>query len=216
MVDSMLRAVTARGVVPSEEVAMCPNAELMERYQSGDVQSFRDLYALVAPRLLGYLIKLTRSRALADDVLQLTFLKVHRARATYVRGADPVPWIYTIARRTFIDEVRRNRSSIVSVAGEHLPEVAADLTGVAADRSDDRGGDRELVCLAVDALAALPSQQREAIVLTKLEGKSVAEAAQIAKTTTCALKVRAHRGYAALRLVLDASVRREANLIACR
>ena len=214
MVDSMLQLVTAPVAVSPDEVATSRSAELMGRYQDGDVKSFRELYAFVAPRLLGYLIKLTRSRALADDVLQLTFLKVHRARATYVRGADPVPWIYTIAHRTFIDEVRRNRSAIVAVAGENVPEIAADLMGKAADRSDEGGRDPELVCQAVDALAALPARQREAIVLTKLEGKSVAEAAQIARTTSCALRVRAHRGYVALRSALGADLRREASLMA--
>ncbi|MEO8548321.1 MAG: RNA polymerase sigma factor [Kofleriaceae bacterium] len=212
----MLRSVTARVAVSPEGAAVNPSAELMERYQNGDAESFRELYALVAPRLLGYLVKLTRNRALADDVLQLTFLKLHRARATYIRGANPVPWIYTIAHRTFIDEVRRNRRAIVTVAGENLPEVAADLMGIAADRGDDGGGDPDLVSQAVVALAALPSPQREAIVLTKLEGKSVAEAARIARTTSCALRVRAHRGYIALRSALGASLRREATLMAWR
>ena len=55
---------------------------------------------------------------------------------------------------------------------------------------------------ALDALAELPAQQREAVVLTKLDGKSVAEAAEIAGTTIGAMKVRAHRGYEALRRLL--------------
>jgi RNA polymerase sigma-70 factor (ECF subfamily) len=51
----------------------------------------------------------------------------------------------------------------------------------------------------MDALAELPEQQREAVVLVKLDGKTVAEAAEIAGTTVGAMKVRAHRGYEALR-----------------
>jgi DNA-directed RNA polymerase specialized sigma24 family protein len=47
---------------------------------------------------------MARSRAVAEDVLQATFLKVHRARGAYIRGADPVPWIYAIAHRTFLDD----------------------------------------------------------------------------------------------------------------
>jgi RNA polymerase sigma-70 factor (ECF subfamily) len=195
---------------PSTGAAMSPPAELMARYQSGDAHSFRELYALVAPRLHRYLVTLTRSRALADDMLQLTFLKVHRARAAYVRGADPLPWIYSIARRTFIDEVRRDRGALLAAAAESVPEVAADLMGVAADRGDEIASDPELVGQAVDALATLPSQQREAIVLTKLEGKSVAEAAEIARTTSCAIKGRAHRGYVSLRSLLGARASRYA------
>ena len=55
---------------------------------------------------------------------------------------------------------------------------------------------------ALDALASLPEMQREAVVLTKLDGKSVAEAAEIAGTSVGAMKVRAHRGYEALRKLL--------------
>src|ERR1043165_6058218 len=99
--------------------------ELMARYQDGDAGAFRELYALVAPRLLGYLMKMARSKAVADDLLQQTFLKVHRARAAYVRGADPLPWIYSIAHRTFIDESRRVKRAVVRVADEEVPEVSA-------------------------------------------------------------------------------------------
>lgn len=181
----------------------------MQRYQEGDAHAFRELYALVAPRLLGYLMKMARSRPLAEDLLQQTFLKVHRARAAYVRGADPVPWMYSIAHRTFIDEIRRDKRAIVKVGGDDLPEVAADITGESADRRDDPA-DPELARAALDALAELPAHQREAVVLTKLDGKSVAEAAEIAGTTVGAMKVRAHRGYEALRKVLGAVTARGA------
>src|SRR6476619_2673215 len=104
----------------------------MQRYCDGDASAFRELYALVAPRLLGYLLKMARSRAVADDLLQQTFLKVHRSRAAYVRGADPLPWIYSIAHRTFIDETRRKKRAIVNVASDPdgtVPDVPATITG---------------------------------------------------------------------------------------
>ena len=181
---------------------MADPRELMQRYQAGDAQAFRELYALVAPKMLGYLGKLTKSRAVADDLLQQTFLKIHRARAAYVLGADPLPWFYSIAHRTFIDEVRRQQRAVVRSAGDDVPEIPAGLTGESADRADEPRVDPELAREARDALEGLPVQQREAVVLTKLEGKSVAEAAAIAGTTVGAMKVRAHRGYEALRKVL--------------
>jgi len=181
--------------------------ELMQRYCDGDAGAFRELYALVAPQLLGYLLKMARERSLADDLLQQTFLKVHRARGAYVRGADPLPWIYSIAHRTFIDQVRKTRRAVVRVGdAEELPEVAAAITGESDDRRDESRADPELVSATLDALAELPVQQREAVVLTKLDGKSVAEAAEIAGTTIGAMKVRAHRGYEALRKLLGGAV----------
>ena len=179
---------------------MAEAKDLMTRYCDGDAGAFRELYTLVAPRLLGYLLKMARERALADDLLQQTFLKVHRARTAYVRGADPLPWINSIAHRTFIDETRKHKRAVVRVGeAEELPEVPAGLTGESDDRRDDGRGDPELMAAALDALAGLPVQQREAVVLTKLDGKTVAEAAEIAGTTVGAMKVRAHRGYEALR-----------------
>nr|HEX4317891.1 RNA polymerase sigma factor [Kofleriaceae bacterium] len=183
---------------------MADPRDLMARYCDGDATAFRELYAAVAPRLLGYLVKMARSRAVADDLLQHTFLKVHRARAAYVRGADPVPWIYAIAHRTFLDEARRVARGKERAAGDDVPEVAAGITGESDDRRDDARADLDLAGVAMAALAELPEQQREAVVLTKLEGKTVAEAAEIAGTTVGAMKVRAHRGYEALRRLLGA------------
>ncbi len=174
--------------------------ELMARYCDGDAAAFRELYSLVSPRLYGYLVKICRQRALAADLLQLTFLKVHRARGAYVRGADPIPWIYAIAYRTFIDDVRKQKHDVVRLGNDADPEQAA-----APDRDERRSeaADSELVSAALSALSRLPHEQRQAVVLTKLEGKTLAEAAEIAGTSVGAMKVRAHRGYKALRSILS-------------
>jgi RNA polymerase sigma factor (sigma-70 family) len=179
---------------------------LMGRYCDGDASAFRALYASLAPRLLGYLLRMTRDRAVADDLLQQTFFKVHRARAAYVRGADPVPWIYAIAHRTFLDELRRGKRAAAVTDEGDLPEVAAAITGEAADVAASRPElDPAQARAALAALDTLPPPQREAVVLTKLDGKSIAEAAEIAGTTPGAMKVRAHRGYVALRKLLGAA-----------
>ena len=74
-------------------------------------------------------------KAAAEDMLQLTFLKVHEARDSYVLGANPIPWIYTIAHRTSLDEIRKRKRSRVRLSndGELAAEPAAHITGVAAD-----------------------------------------------------------------------------------
>jgi RNA polymerase sigma-70 factor, ECF subfamily len=187
-------------------VRMADPKVLMERYCAGDASAFRELYAAVAPKLLGYLLRMARNRALADDLLQQTFLKVHRARSAFVLGADPVPWIYSIAHRTFLDEARRNKRAVVGLGtSDELPEISADLHGQSDHSRDEPRHDPEVAKAALSALSDLPDQQREAVVLTKLDGKSVAEAAMIAGTTVGAMKVRAHRGYSALRKALGRS-----------
>ena len=182
--------------------------ELMGRYVAGDAHAFRQLYRHVAPRLLGYLARMAKDRALAEDLLQLTFLKAHRARKAYVRGADPMPWLYAIARHAFLDEVRKRKRAKVELSRSESgpPEPRAHVTGqpedVAADAEPSH--DPELAQAALAALQSLPPSQREAIILTKLDGKSIAEAAAITGTTPGAMKVRAHRGYVALRKALGA------------
>lgn len=177
----------------------------MERYCDGDAAAFHELYRLVAPRILGYFLRMARDRALAEDLLQMTFLKIHRARSAYVRGAEPMPWIYAIAHRTFLDEMRkRQRARVTLGPTDEVPEPAARIDGQPADAHDEPSHDGELYRAALDALAKLPEKQREAVVLTKLDGKSIAEAAAITGTTPGAMKVRAHRGYEALRKALAA------------
>lgn len=180
-------------------------AQIMERYCNGEAAAFRELYAAVSPRLFGYLMRLSGERSTAEDLLQQTFLKVHRARRAYVRGAAPLPWMYAIAHRTFLDEARRRKRSRVKLAsdGDGVPERAAGIRGGPAEQVED-GPDPDLTRAAMAALDRLPASQRQAVVLVKLGGKSIAEAARIAGTTPGAMKVRAHRGYVALRKALEA------------
>jgi len=163
---------------------MAAPQDLMARYCDGDATAFRELYQMLAPRLFGYLVKMTRDPAIAADLLQQTFIKLHRARAAYIRDADPIPWIYAIARRVFLDDDRAKRDVVELGESEIRREHTADPAAVAT---------------ALAALAELPELQREAVVLIKLEGKSVAEAAEIAGVSEGAMRVRAHRGYEALR-----------------
>jgi RNA polymerase sigma-70 factor (ECF subfamily) len=141
----------------------------------------------------------------ADDLLQQTFLKVHSARGKYIEGADPLPWIRAIAHHSFLDEVRRRRRAREELqrGPDPLPEIPAGLSGTAVGAESDEpysASDRQRV---LDALRSLPEEQRAAVVLTKLGGRSVAEAAAIAGTTPGALKLRAHRAYGKLRVLLD-------------
>lgn len=181
-------------------------AELMARYCDGDKGAFDELYGRIAPRLSAYLARLSGNRALADDLLQQTFMKVHRARSAYIRGAAPLPWLYAIAHRTFLDEARRQKRSklVPSKPDDSVPEIRAHISGK-AENEVDAPQDPELLRAVMAALQDLPQTQREALVLTKLQGKTLAEAAEIVGTTPGAMKLRAHRGYVALRKAMSAA-----------
>jgi len=162
--------------------------QLMEAYVDGSVDAFDLLYQRISTRLFGYLVRLTRTRELAEDLLQITFGKVHRARHDYIRGAPLLPWVFAIARRAFLDEARRNKSRHEDLSADGtLPEPPPEAGASAASEALE------------SALSRLPEKYREAIVLTKITGFSSAEAAQVLGTTPAAVKLRVHRGYAALR-----------------
>lgn len=167
---------------------------LMDRYVAGDPAAFEELYRRVSPKLYGYLLRISRDPALAEDVLQTTFTKVHRARHAYSSGSAVVPWVLVIARRTFFDERRSAaaRWEILSDDG-HLPELAERDATDQADLAED----------VARALEALPDHYRAAIELTKLSGLSGSEAARALRTTRSAVKLRVHRGYKLLRELLS-------------
>jgi RNA polymerase sigma-70 factor (ECF subfamily) len=171
--------------------------ELMSRYVDGDLGAFEQLYRRTAPRLRGYLARVSRDPALADDVLQITFAKLHRARGSYERGAKVVPWLLVIARRSLWDERRglRARGECLTEDGT-LPEPPPSPPAAFDEASSLH-----------HALAELPGHYREAIELTKLQGLSGGEAARVLSTTESAVKLRVHRGYRMLRerLVAEAA-----------
>lgn len=166
----------------------------MERYVDGSAAAFEELYKRVAPPLLGYLLRLTRNRERAEDLLQVTFAKIHRARGSYLRGAPLMPWAHAIARRSFLDERRAasSRSEDLSADGT-LPEPRPEPERVPSDLSE----------ALESALDSLPEAYREAIQLTKMSGLSIAQAADVLGTTETAVKLRIHRGYNQLRKELE-------------
>jgi RNA polymerase sigma factor (sigma-70 family) len=179
-------------------------AALMARYCDGEAGAFRELYGWLAPRLLAYLRGFTGEHAAAEDLLQVTFMKVHQARAAYVRGANPIPWIYVIARRSCLDELRRRKRGRVRLqaARREQQDATAHLTGVAESRVPDDMPDDADPGPAMAALEVLPPSQRDALLLTKVHGRSLVEAAVLTGATVGAIKQRVHRAYLTLRQVM--------------
>ena len=158
----------------------------MYAYVHGDASAFNHIYRRVSPSVFSYLLRLTRSQSQAEDLLQVTFAKAHKARSGYIPGAPLIPWLLAIARRAFLDEARmkKNRFEDSSRDGV-LPEQQR----VSPATSD----------ALARALDALPDNYRDAIHLTKITGLSLAEAADVLETTSCAVKLRVHRGYNLMR-----------------
>jgi RNA polymerase sigma-70 factor (ECF subfamily) len=174
---------------------------VMDRYAQGDDAAFDELYRLASPRIRGFLVRLSGDMALADDLTQETFLRVHRARGAFAAGAAAVPWILAIARNALRDSARRAQ------ARPKLRANAPDDEAPTGESPPDERGDevlaaREMLGIVERTLAAMPSLHREAFVLLRFEGLSVNEAAAVLGATEGAVKVRAFRAYEALREAL--------------
>src|SRR5215471_21247139 len=131
---------------PSDEV-------LMASYVTGDRQAFTTLFARLAPRLHRFFRRSFASEAAADDLLQQTFLKIHRARATYRQDMKVAPWAFAIAARVRLDELRRRKR--LSEDGDEDAWARADEQLAAAAQVEDRAapdaGEAEQVRQAVEA-----------------------------------------------------------------
>jgi RNA polymerase sigma-70 factor (ECF subfamily) len=175
----------------------------MERYSKGDGAAFAELYDAIAPRLLGFLRKATRDDGSAEDLMQQTLLHIHRERGSFIPGARVMPWAYAIARRLMIDGARRRRLErrLFSDASADDDRTTYEPTAATAG-ADDLLHARRLEGRVLQRLGALPEGQRTAYRLLQQEGLSLKGAAEVLGTSVNAVKLRAHRAYAALRAVL--------------
>ena len=171
----------------------------MDRYAAGDDGAFALVYDALAGRIFAYVRRSSGNQARAEDLVQQTFLHLHRARGTFVPGSAVVPWAYAIARRLLIDDRRRDHRSVLFTAAD-----AADgaLQPSADPAADDLLEADDLARRLEQRLAALPSMQRAAFELIRFEGLSHAEAAEALGVTVNSVKLRTHRALEALRDVL--------------
>jgi RNA polymerase sigma-70 factor (ECF subfamily) len=168
----------------------------MAAAQSGDEEAYRKLLEELLPFVRRQVRARVASTADAEDVVQNALIAIHRGRHTYRPDRPFGPWMRTVVRHCIIDWYReRGRRAKREVMVESL-ELFADPTEDEGPRS------QELAAPLQAALQALPAKQREAVELIHVHGLSVAEAAIRAGVTPGALKVRAHRGYRALRTKL--------------
>ena len=175
----------------------------MERYARGEDQAFSQLYDSLAPRLHRYLLRASRDPTKAEDLLQQTMLRIHRARGRFVVGAEVLPWAFAIARHLLIDSIRRRKNENRNISLETGGPDASPIESAADQRPADELIDSRRLASAIEAqLARLPERHRVAFELIQKDGLSIREAAEVLGATPGAVKLRAHRAYVALRSAL--------------
>jgi len=151
--------------------------------QAGDAAAQSRLLTELAGHLRAYFARrLSRSALDVEDLVQEALLAIHLKRATYDPRFDFTPWVFAIARYKLIDQLRR-LGGRVSVPLEDAGELMAEAN------PEEGVVRRDLESL----LARLPARQRSLLRDVKVEGYSMAEAAERAGMSVTAVKVTVHR-----------------------
>jgi RNA polymerase sigma-70 factor (ECF subfamily) len=162
--------------------------DLMVRGLDGDAAAHARLLALLSMRLRAFFRRrLGGDGADVEDLVQETLIAVHTRRGTYDRAQPFEAWVYAVARYKLIDHFRRAKVR-ATVPLEAAGAVFADTDVEAGTAKADL--DR--------LLSALPARQQALIRSVKIEGLSMAEAAERSGMSVSAVKVSVHRGLGAL------------------
>ena len=162
---------------------------LMARYQAGDSAAVTALVEGVGPQLHRFFMAQSASRSDADDLLQETWLRIHRVRHTYRPGEPVLPWFYAIARRVRIDHFRR--ASRTTARERPLEDVCE--PSLAQPQEEPHAHDLETL------LAPLSDSQRDIIRMLKVAGMSLEEVARATSCSVGSVKQKVHRAYRKLR-----------------
>ncbi len=174
---------------------------LMIRYQGGSLEAFQEIYARLAPGVGRYLSHLAGGSEIADDLLQETFLRMHRSRAAYNPNYAVKPWVFGLARNVFLMNRRAARQwAKLHESREDLPEFPV------LPEADRLGSQDEIR----RGLAYISPEQAEALLLHHEWGFSFEEIAGMLGVTAAAARARASRGMADLRVALSSLQRARA------
>ncbi len=185
--DALDRADMARLIAGHDAALNC----LMERH---------------AGALFGFLCRFVGDEAAANDLAQETFVRVYQHRGDFKPTLSFSTWLFTIggnlARNHLRARARRPEVPLETSDMDDRPSVADRLPAV-GDTPDEHAQRTEKQAAVRDAVAHLPDDLREAIVLCELEDRSVAEAASILATTVKAVESRLYRARQQLRTSLS-------------
>jgi len=162
---------------------------LVARLKAGDPAAFEAIYEAHRPRLFGFLVRLSRRRDVAEDLLEETWLRLVTRAATLTDDARLAPWLFTVARNLYFSW-RRSR------AVDETRVTELDPSWPAPDRGDspfEAAAQAELERCVEAALGRLPLRDREVLLLVGVVGLTPSEAAAACGLPAVTLRARLHR-----------------------
>ncbi|MGH3261365.1 MAG: RNA polymerase sigma factor [Trebonia sp.] len=193
---------------------MDANASLLRRLRDGDEQAFAALVDQYHPSMFRLALSFVSSRAVAEEVVQDTWLAMLRGLDRFEERSSLRTWLFSIlVKRARTTGVREARSVPVADAG---PVVDASRFGPSGawvvppaqwiEEAENRVDAVKLYELLRVGLGALPARQREVVVLRDVEGLSGTEVCEVLGISEANQRVLLHRGRSKLRQVLESEL----------
>lgn len=185
--------------------------DLVRRMQADDLDAFEAFFMQHRSVIFRTAFALTGDRHAAEEVLQDTFARAYRHRASLRADVSPVPWLHRVAMNLCYSRLDRRR-----IDARPIDEATATLPADRSIEPAERAEQAELRLIVRQGIAALPAKHRSVVVLYYLHGLSLQETASALDIRLGTVKSRLHYALRGLRDHLEGDRRFEQDLPALR
>ncbi len=159
--------------------------QAMQEVRAGDVGKLETLFDRHSRSLFRYFLNLTGDRAASEDLVQEVFFRILKYRHTYQPQTSFRAWLYQVGRNVYLDHAARHKGEVALADNAELASAE-----IPADRQAER---RQEAALLRRALAALPQEKREVLIMSRYLEWKYEEIAGALKCEVGAVKVRVYR-----------------------
>jgi RNA polymerase sigma-70 factor (ECF subfamily) len=160
--------------------------QLMLDVRAGEVGKLEELFDRHHRPLFRYFLHLSGNRAASEDLVQDVFFRILKYRHTYQPETSFRAWVYQVARNAYLDHAGKHKGEVA------LPEEAVEI-GSKELPPDRQVQNREDAAMLRRALAALPAEKREVLVMSRFQDLRYEEIASVLKCEVGTVKVRVYR-----------------------
>ncbi|HTC95462.1 MAG TPA: sigma-70 family RNA polymerase sigma factor [Terriglobales bacterium] len=196
-------AAPVDGALAQAAAAELSDSEIMLRVKAGDDSAFDYLVQKFRRSMVGFMYRMARNQAVAEELAQEVFLRVYRSRESYAAEAKFSTWLYRIATNLALNHLRDTKSerTEVSVSLDEPDEESGRSVDVADSHCtiEEELLRRERMAQIRKQVEALPERQRMAVIMHKYQEMDYREISAVLKMSESATKSLLFRAYETLR-----------------